>query len=351
MRTILAHTPESHVHTVLLYNPLSGAGRAAREAKAVAHTLAKAGFSPSPVEVGPGARKVLLEDELSGANAIVVIGGDGTVHHAAMPAARANTPIYHYPMGTENLFAREFAMNRDHNRLLDALNTLKAPNTNGIPPITYVDAATANGRPFLLMASLGVDANVVHRLSRNRTGAISHMSYAPHIVKELISPFLRPLTITADGQRILNHKYATVIIANMRQYAMRVDPAHQADPTDGMLDLVVLPGKHWVRTLGWFARARLRRLHLEDRAKVVRAKSIQVFAHNGNVPYQIDGEAPLAIASEPTDEPATTPLDIRTIERVVPVLTGGIPAGHPTRERMLKSEAKSDAKPPSIPAA
>lgn len=334
---------------VLVFNPLSGAGKAASKARYLHSLLVEHSYSPDMVEVGPGARRVSLEESLEGAAAAVVIGGDGTVHHTAIPASRANTPIYGYPMGTENLFAREFGMDRTNDRLLAALAGLRDGHGGAVPAVTYVDAATANGRPFLLMASIGVDANVVHRLSRNRTGAISHMSYAPHIAREIVSPFLRPLTVVADGTMVLDQQYATIIIANMRQYAMRVDPAPGADPADGLLDLVVLPGKHWIRTLGWFARARLRRLHHEQRALQIRARTIQIHSHGGSVPYQIDGEAPLSIASSPIDAPATTPLEVKVLERVVPVLTAGLPESHPTHDRLVKHrQDETDGSTPTL---
>jgi diacylglycerol kinase family enzyme len=43
---------------------------------------------------------------------------------------------------------------------------------------TQLDAATANGELFLLMAGIGLDAKIVHELDRLRSGPIDLTSYA-----------------------------------------------------------------------------------------------------------------------------------------------------------------------------
>jgi diacylglycerol kinase family enzyme len=188
------------------------------------------------------------------------------------------------------------------------------------------------------MASLGSDANVVHRLAHNRTGRINHLSYIPHAIAELLSPALPRYTITANGRTLVDDKRGWAVIANARQYALRVDPAPHADPADGMLDLVFCPAYTTLSLIGWFARARLR-THLRS-PQVVRARASR-FTVTAERPahYQLDGEAPLDSAGDPHLGPVTTPIQIGVRPAALPVLAPPITVTAPAPERPRPSPA------------
>ncbi|XHC26255.1 MAG: diacylglycerol/lipid kinase family protein [Phycisphaerales bacterium] len=226
---------------VIVFNPISGRGEGPRLAQVLQRELGTRGDGHEVVlfEVGPAAVRRDLVPVLEGqpepganskrthpADGLIVIGGDGTVHSCAKPAAVTSTPLYHFPTGTENLFAREFGMDRDLRTVRAAIDNLMQHELAG-RPMPRIDLAECNGRSFLLMASVGVDANIVNRLCRKRTGRISHFSYAPHILAELIRPWSRPMTITVDGQTVVERRKGMAVVANSRQYAMRVDPAQR----------------------------------------------------------------------------------------------------------------------------
>src|SRR5262245_65799244 len=67
------------------------------------------------------APKQWLDGLLAGVQLLVVSGGDGAVRLAAGSAHRTGVPLYQIPRGTENLFAREFGMDRRPTTLLRAL--------------------------------------------------------------------------------------------------------------------------------------------------------------------------------------------------------------------------------------
>ena len=60
-------------------------------------------LQPAPGDWDPDA---FIENK----DAVVVVGGDGTLQSMTSAARRAGTPLYHAPFGTENLFARELGM-------------------------------------------------------------------------------------------------------------------------------------------------------------------------------------------------------------------------------------------------
>ena len=99
----------------MLINPRSGRGKGRETAEAIRRAL------------DDGSRKITSFDidALDGTRqprratlrALIVVGGDGTVHATLPFLARTGLPVYHAPLGTENLFARQFGMSRDPQRV------------------------------------------------------------------------------------------------------------------------------------------------------------------------------------------------------------------------------------------
>lgn len=268
---------------VVAYNPISGRGVGARAAQRLAERLRGDGHDAALVETGPAAAEPPQEvfDE---ARALVVVGGDGTVRTLAAFAERSNTPIYHFPYGNENLFAREFGMDRSYDRLARALETHE---------IRRVDVGVCNDGLFLIMASVGLDANVIHRLAELRKGGVSHLSY----VRPILGEFLRlrgvPMRVRVDGREIVDGRAGLLIVANSRQYALRLDPVRGSDMSDGLLDVAFFPHGGRLGMSAWAMRIALRRHLGHPRLVHGRGATVEVEGMNGvDLRYQVDGDAP-----------------------------------------------------------
>lgn len=284
--------------------------------------LRNAGHTVTTVAVGDpdGA----LASALRHSDALVIAGGDGTVHRAARDAINAAVPIYHIPCGNENLFARQFGMDRKIHTLLRAL---AAPRVVRIDAATVEDAnAPADGHvpPLsLLMCSVGPDAGVIQRLTALRTRAIGHFAYIEPIVRECVRPSFPPLTVDLDGRRILENARGTLIVANSRQYALRIDPARRADMSDGLLDVVFLPGRGALSALLWAIRCRWRRDIDRCGALYLTGTDVRIQSPEPG-PYQIDGDSPgWCGADRDTLSPGSRPLSlhIALLPAALPVLT------------------------------
>lgn len=275
------------MHLVLLYNSISGKGRAGEVADAFERRLNNAGHTTKRVATSNGTTNQALADALPSAQALVVLGGDGTLHSCADVAMQAGTPVYHVPLGTENLFAREFGMDRRFETLERAIEAGQTVD---------VDAATCNGRTFLLMLSVGPDASVIHRLAKVRRGTINHLSYARPILAEALEPATGPISVEVDGKLVVDARPGLLVVANCRQYALRIDPASGACMRDGLLDVVFFPGATRIDMLGWALTARLR-THLASKNLVYeRGSQVRVTAGPRDLPVQLDGEAAGQIA-------------------------------------------------------
>ncbi|MHC4811240.1 MAG: diacylglycerol/lipid kinase family protein, partial [Planctomycetota bacterium] len=129
--------------------------------------------------------------------------------------------------------------------------------------VVRVDAAAFEGGPldgrlFLLMASIGFDADVVHDLTARRRGAITHLSYAAPILRRAVAWRGPELEVRVDGRPLVSGVRGTLVIANCRQYGGRLDPAPEASMVDGRLDVVFLPARTGLGMAGRAVGCRLR---------------------------------------------------------------------------------------------
>lgn len=278
------------MRVVLLRNSRSGKGHAPALSARAAASLRQAGHEPDEIEIGAPD----LPSRLEGAGAVVIVGGDGTVHHGLRLLTSIDAPIWLVPTGTENLLARELGMRIAPEKVGDAVSA-------GVRRRIDVANASAGGtggveRLFVIMLSIGPDASVIHRLDAMRTGPISHASYLRPVLHEMRAPALPRLTVDVDARRLVTDQRGLLIVANSRQYALRADPAAEADIADGRLDVVFFPCRSALGAAGWLVRSRLRRALRHRRAVRARGADVRIALGLGEaagvpLPLQMDGEA------------------------------------------------------------
>lgn len=262
--------PAGRLAVQVLFNPSSGTGRRNSQLERLLRSLHDAGHEVMARRVG--------EQAPESSDVMVIAGGDGTLHHALSEAVESGTPVYHVPFGTENLFARQFGMNQSPAMLGAALGRRRT---------VAVDLGECNGRYFVVMGSVGPDASVIHRLDQTRTGPISHLSYVRPVLEELVEGGRPRMSVWVNGQKVVDEREGMLVVANSRQYAMRIDPCPDACMHDGRLDMVFVPATFNLSLLGWFAMSRLR--SAEGRPGLVRASAGEITVQTDG-PVQLDGE-------------------------------------------------------------
>jgi diacylglycerol kinase (ATP) len=166
---------------------------------------------------------------------VVCVGGDGTMSAAARVAIRHQIPFVPVPSGFGNLFARAFG-HRDRVEgvveLLDHGEIIRA------------DAAAANGEIFLCHSSYGMLAQIqaaveaVGAQPRSRLRRL--LAYVWTARRFLVDPPRGPIRVEVDGQ-IVARRAALVTVANVEAYGGFLSLTPAASPTDGLLDVFVLP--------------------------------------------------------------------------------------------------------------
>ena len=229
------------MYTLLIVNPSSGQGKAAREKRRLLDLVANMPHIHTRVATRPNdAAEIASEAAAKGFKRVIVAGGDGTINQAINGIGDSGLPLGIIPLGTGNVLAHELG--------IPSNNITRALEIIGANRIRAVDLARANGRRFALMAGFGFDAAVVDRVSPKIKDVVGTMAYAPAIVEQLIkyTPTRFRLTF-GDGVVYETEAYA-VVVANCGTYAYSFKIAPEAVFDDGMLDIIVFetgPGAAW----------------------------------------------------------------------------------------------------------
>ncbi|MHB1487417.1 MAG: diacylglycerol/lipid kinase family protein [Acidimicrobiales bacterium] len=107
------------------------------------------------------ATHMAAEAAAQGCDAVVVLGGDGTLNEAANGLARSHTALAVLPGGSTNVFARTIACVDDPIEATAQLLGSLARNNR-----RRIGLGSANGRFFLFHVGLGLDAAIVAQVER-----------------------------------------------------------------------------------------------------------------------------------------------------------------------------------------
>ena len=116
------------MRVMVMYNPVSGRGKSCRHAGAIAERLIQIPCDVELVQTQTISPELWLAPKLQcNPDAIVVVGGDGTLRQIASVVKETNIPVYHSACGTENLFAKSMALDAHPDAVVRAIiqNTTK----------------------------------------------------------------------------------------------------------------------------------------------------------------------------------------------------------------------------------
>jgi diacylglycerol kinase (ATP) len=180
----------------------------------------------------------------AGAGALVAVGGDGTLHAALQAVAGTGVPFATVPAGTGNDFAMALGTPAEPLAAAEAVGAALRTGTTRPVDLARVTGADGTVRWFGAVLAAGFDAIVNERANRMRWPR-GDRRYDLAIFLELVRLRPRHYWLELDGRR-RSLDAVLVAVGNTASYGggIRICPA--ADPTDGLLDVVV--GRRMSRT-------------------------------------------------------------------------------------------------------
>lgn len=199
----------------LIYNPVAGQSDSEQDLATIKSILEPEfdldiQFTTEEVDGGELARRAVQNQ----AEIVIASGGDGTVSSVAEALIQTNIPLGAIARGTANAFANA----------LNIPETIEAACKVIVDGVTRkVDAGVCNGKPMILLAGIGFEAETVEdadRQTKNRLGMLAYVLSGLKQLREFekfdttIETDSKIITVKANAITIANAAPATSILAH-----------------------------------------------------------------------------------------------------------------------------------------
>jgi diacylglycerol kinase (ATP) len=216
-----------------------------------------------------------------GPERMAVAGGDGTIGPVAEIAGRIGAPLAVIPTGTANDFARAHGLPADPIEAAELAVTAQA--TAGLEL-----GRLADGRPFVNVASAGL-ASVAARRAEPLKPRLGPLAYALGAARAAVTETPLQATVRIDGAPAYAGDAWQVIIAVSGAFGGG-SGVEEADPGDGVLDVVVIPGGSRLALVrrAWGLRAKT--IAQQRPTEHLRGHVVEVDVPPGRTEINVDGE-------------------------------------------------------------
>lgn len=224
------------------------------------------------------ARDLAAKFASEGEPLVVAAGGDGTLNEVVQGLAGSQSILGVLPAGTMNVFAREMFIPFDSpERALQIID-------EGL--VREVDLFEANGSPFVQMAGVGFDAQVIEETKWETKKMLGPLAYLLAAVKVLgEKPPLMEI-VCADGRR---EQGVAVLAGNGSLYGGQFRFFRNASNHDSMLDVLVYKESGYRLVLDSLRGLAMGGIDLMDSTVYFQTDSFSVTADR-EVPLEVDGE-------------------------------------------------------------
>jgi YegS/Rv2252/BmrU family lipid kinase len=224
----------------------------------------------------------VADAERQGFDAVIAVGGDGTVHEVAKRLIGREIALGIVPTGSGNGFAHHHRIPTNIRAAVRALTHAKR---------VTIDTAEVNGMPFIGVMGVGYAAHIAHRFAElPRRGFRSY-------VRAALSAFrayqCEEYQITIAG-KVRTHKAFLIEIANTAHWGNNFRIAPMASVFDGVLDVVIVDPMSLFDAPWFGTRLRLGNVHRSRKVKMERVEEVVI---EGATLIHLDGE-PLQASRE-----------------------------------------------------
>ena len=271
---------------LFIINPAAGSrDRTAAYSAAITEICGKRGLDYRiEVSSAPGECRRLAREaaETGDSYRIYACGGDGTLNEVASGAAGwDNAAVTAYSGGSGNDFVKIFDQPKafyDLERLLDARETA-------------FDLIRCNDDFSLNICSVGLDARIGTDVSRYKRIPLlqGFRAYAASTLVNIIRGISEHYVVEINGETI-DDEQTFVCVCNGRFYGGGFNPVPEADPTDGLLDVLLVRKVHRLEipaVIGKYKNGRY--AQLPDLVRHFRTDHITIHCDKPT-PINLDGE-------------------------------------------------------------
>ena len=275
---------------LFIINPAAGSKDRTKEYSVAIHEICTAKNLDYRIEVSaaPGeCTRIAREAAQSGEEVrIYACGGDGTLNEVAAGAAGfPNAAVTVFSGGSGNDFVKLFSDPKaffDLERLLDAEET-------------EFDMIRCNGDLALNICSVGLDARIGTDVASYKRIPLlqGFRAYAASTVVNVIRGIAEHYVVQINGETV-DDEFTFVCVCNGRFYGGGFNPVPEADPADGLLDVLLVKKVSRLQVPGIIGKYKNGRYQeLPDLVRHLRTTQLQVRCDKAT-PVNLDGEVRIA---------------------------------------------------------
>mgnify|MGYP001279531371 CR=1 FL=1 len=279
-----------------IVNRVSGSGRGLARWSRIESVLRERGIPYRVVFTErPGhAMELAREAVKMGAQAVVAVGGDGTVNEVGNGLAGTEVPLGYIPAGSGNDFAAAQGIPKDPIRALDRVLE-HAPRR--------VDTADFGGRMMISAIGVGFDGQVAKTVNESEWKQwLGKGSYALGVLKEFFRFQPARVTLEVDGKVIREEGVWLIAVTNIPCYGGGMKICPEAKNDDGLLDVCLVRGISRWELLRLFPLVFSGRHVNYPYVVMLRGRNVKISADRPLVIHadgEIVGETPVSVSIRP----------------------------------------------------
>ena len=256
-----------------IINPIAGTGKQ----EGIKDTIAKHldNYDIVYTQKGGDATRLSSEAVRDDIDAVIAVGGDGTINECLIRLVNTKTALGVIPCGSGNGFAYHIGMYRTVEKAIVQLKNAK---------IETIDSCTANGAPFVNVSGIGFDAHISNLFAGLKERGF--INYVKLILKELS---YKPQEYTLQYEGIKRKIKAYMIsFANASQYGNNARISPMADLQDGLLDFVIIKAFPKWQIPFFLLKVARGKTHFSKYVEIIQSKHMKISANNTLL--HLDGE-------------------------------------------------------------
>jgi diacylglycerol kinase (ATP) len=262
--------------TVVILNPAARSERATRLRAEVEALIGGAVLRST--SRGGHAESLAREAAADGFANIIAAGGDGTINEVVNGIAGTGATLGLLPLGTMNVFATELGLPTTD--LAACWEIARKGHTR------RVDLPSANGKHFVQLAGVGLDAQVVQETSATFKRSFGPLSY---IVSAAQIAARQPPQLRIESDHAISTEGSFVLVGNGRLYGGPFPFFKQAVVDDGLLDVLVFKRLTYLQMIRYMQDVIFSSQITAPEVEYFQTDSLRVTSEDA-VPVEIDGE-------------------------------------------------------------
>ena len=200
----------------------------------------------------------------AGYDAVIAIGGDGSINEVARGVIGTETAVGIIPGGSGNGLAHFMKIPFRKEKAIRKICKMK---------MSRIDTATINDKLFVSVAGLGFDAWVAEKFSGSRIRGF--LSYVRVVLRGYFFYKSKRYKIYVDG-RTLRRKAFMLTFANSDQFGFNARIAPTASLNDGLIDMCIMKRPPFWIALFFLPLLFLGKLHKTPFLEVIKAREVKI---------------------------------------------------------------------------